>query len=123
MKAYLSSGSGRLLAITAAFAFGVAGLVPILHLPYAVLAITYVVTVGLVVATEFAAINPHPTAAVVLAITLPQSIYGYVVLSLVAANKVPQLGWLLILLACLALAELVAVTTVIPVMRHRPRHA
>src|SRR5262245_45731207 len=124
MKAYLSSGSGRLLSITAAFAFAAAGLVPILHLPYVCLALAFVATTGLVVATLFSAIDGHPNAAVVLAFTLPQALYGYVVLSIVAANKVPQLGWLLIVLACLALGELLAVTKVIPVIRHhhRPRH-
>jgi hypothetical protein len=123
MKAYLSSASGRLLALSAAFGFAAAGLVPLLGLPVQMLSLVFVGVTGLIMATVFSAIDSHPTAAVVLAVTLPQSLFAYITLSLVATYRVPQLGWLLLVLACLALAELLTVTTVIPVIRHRPRHA
>ena len=123
MKAYLSSASGRLLALSAAFGFAGAALVPLLGLPLQTLALVFVGVTGLLVATVFSAIDSHPTAAVVLSITLPQSLFAYVYLSIVAASRAPHLGWLLLVLSYLALADLVAFTAIIPVIRHRPRHA
>jgi len=123
MRLYHPTVASRLATAAAATALGSGGVAAILGASLGVAAIIILIPVGLTVGAVLSAVaEDRLDTALLIAVLSAPATYVFMVLQILSLPTHPRLGWLMIALACLAVAQAIAASALEAAPRHRAHH-